>query len=530
MAEPCNASTDAFHDAGRYRRLVEAITDYAIYMLDPNGAVSSWNPGAERFKGYAADEIVGRHFSCFYTEEDRAAGRPAAGLATAEREGRWETEGWRLRKDGSRFWAHVVIDCIRGDHGETLGFAKITRDITERRETERALEQAREALFQAQKMEAVGQLTGGVAHDFNNLLTVILGGLDTLRRSEPHETARRDRALEMATYAAERAASLTARLLAFSRRQPLQPTPTDLNVLARNMEDMLHHIVGETVELEVRLAQRLWAVEVDRNQVENAILNLAVNARDAMPAGGKLMIETANTFLDQSYTAKDAEVRPGRYVVVAVSDTGSGMSKEVLARVFEPFYTTKEVGRGAGLGLSMVYGFVKQSGGHVTIYSEPDQGTTVKLYFPRYVGADVVEPASEALQPAASHGEVVLAVEDSDDVRAFSVASLSELGYRVLEAADAATALTILETDQPIDLLFTDIVLPDMSGRALVERAIAVRPDLKVLFTTGYSHDAVIHQGRLDAGVQLISKPFTFDQLAARVRDTLDLPSPPPPG
>ena len=509
----------------QFRLLVQGVADYAIYMLDPKGRVSSWNLGAQRIKGYSQGEIVGQHFSSFYTEEDRAAGLPARGLATAERAGRWETEGWRLRKDGSRFWAHVIIDCIRDDDGKVLGFAKITRDITERREAQRELEQAREALFQSQKMEAVGQLTGGVAHDFNNLLTVIIGGLDTLKRSDPHETVRRTRALDMSLYAAERAASLTSRLLAFSRRQPLQPTPTELNILVRNMTELLHRTLGESVELEGVLAPRLWQVEVDQNQLESAILNLAVNARDAMPDGGKLTIATENTHLDASYSAADAEVTPGQYVAVAVSDTGSGMSKESLARAFEPFYTTKEVGRGTGLGLSMVYGFVKQSGGHVTIYSEPDQGTTVKLYFPRYTGAGPIDAEPEALSPPAGAGEVVLVVEDNDDVRAYSVMSLSELGYVVLEARDAETALAILSVPSRIDLLFTDVVLPGESGRALVDKAALLRPGLKVLFTTGYSRDAIVHQGRLDAGVQLISKPFTFDQLAARVRDTLDQPS-----
>jgi nitrogen-specific signal transduction histidine kinase len=340
-----------------------------------------------------------------------------------------------------------VIDCIRDDDGKVVGFAKITHDNTERRDAQRALEEAREALFQSQKMQAVGQLTGGVAHDFNNLLTVIIGGLDTLKRCEPHEAVRRSRALNMSLHAAERAASLTSRLLAFSRRQPLQPTPTDLNILVRNMTELLHRTLGEAVELEGVLAARLWQIEVDQNQLESAILNLAVNARDAMPAGGKLTIETENTHLDESYAATDAEVLAGQYAVVAVSDTGAGMSKETLARAFEPFYTTKEVGRGTGLGLSMVYGFVKQSGGHVTIYSEPDQGTTVKLYFPRYTGAGATDAAPEALSPPASAGEVVLVVEDNDDVRAYSVMSLTELGYQVLEAGDAEAALVILSAE-----------------------------------------------------------------------------------
>ncbi|MFU0507638.1 ATP-binding protein [Pseudaminobacter sp. NGMCC 1.201702] len=384
---------------------------------------------------------------------------------------------------------------------------------------------AEDALRQAQKMEAIGQLTGGVAHDFNNLLTVIVGGLDTIKRSKPGDHARISRAAEMALQGAERAASLTGRLLAFSRRQPLEPKPLELNGLVREMTELLHRTLGEQVELEGVLAPRLWTVEVDQNQLESAILNLAVNARDAMPEGGKLTIETANTALDESYAATDTEVVPGQYVMIAVSDTGTGMPKDVLARVFEPFFTTKETGRGTGLGLSMVYGFVKQSGGHVTIYSEEGHGTTVKLYFPRYMGNASVDTASaEPVVPTSSEGEVILVVEDNDDVRAYSTMILSELGYIVVEAPEADAALKILRSDQRVDILFTDVVLPGKSGRVLADAAQEVRPDLKILFTTGYSRNAIVHQGRLDAGVELISKPFTFEQLASRVRDLLDRP------
>jgi CheY-like chemotaxis protein len=378
-------------------------------------------------------------------------------------------------------------------------------------------------LRQAQKMEAVGQLTGGVAHDFNNLLTVIIGGLDTIRRAKPGDTARIARAADMALQGANRAASLTTRLLAFSRRQPLEPKPLDANALVRDMTELLHRTLGEQVELEGVLASRLWTIEADQNQLESAIINLAVNARDAMPAGGKLTIETANTALDENYAAIDAEVVPGQYVMIAVSDTGTGMSREVLARAFEPFYTTKDVGRGTGLGLSMVYGFVKQSGGHVTIYSEEGHGTTVKLYFPRYLGdARQRDPLSDECAPLSSEGEVVLVVEDNDEVRSYSSQVLTELGYTVLEAANADEALAILKADQRIDLLFTDVVLPGRTGKQIADEALALRPALKVLFTTGYSRNAIVHHGRLDAGVQLISKPFTFEQLAVRVRDVLD--------
>ena len=508
----------------QFRLLVQGVTDYALYMLDLDGRVSSWNAGAERIKGYSRDEIVGQHFSRFYTDEEREAGVPDKGLQEAAAKGRWETEGWRVRKDGSRFWAHVVIDAIRNDAGEHIGFAKITRDVTERKNAERELEQARAALFQAQKMEAVGQLTGGVAHDFNNLLTVIIGGLDILARSQPTDTVRFHRALQMARHGAERAVSLTSRLLAFSRKQALEPTPTDLNALVRDTAELLHRTLGEQIELESVLSPRIWTVEVDQNHLESAILNLAVNARDAMPAGGKLTIETQNTFLDETYTARDAEVRPGQYVMIAVSDTGSGMSKTTLARVFEPFFTTKELGRGTGLGLSMVYGFVKQSGGHITIYSEEGQGTTVKLYFPRHLAnADSTgEENKEAKSPSASGNEVVLVVEDDPEVRAFSVTSLMELGYGVMQAENADAALSILRSDQRIDLLFTDVVLPGRTGRILADEAAIARPGLKVLFTTGYSRNAIVHHGRLDPGVRLLQKPFTFDQLASRIRQALD--------
>ncbi len=388
--------------------------------------------------------------------------------------------------------------------------------------------QAEEALRQAQKMEAVGQLTGGVAHDFNNLLTVIIGGLDTIRRNAPPDNARLTRAVDMASQGANRAATLTSRLLAFSRRQPLEPKPLDLNVSVRDSTELLHRTLGETIELETVLAPRLWPVEVDQSQLESAILNLAVNARDAMAAkdgagGRKLTIETANTLLDESYTATDSEVVPGQYAVISVSDSGEGMSREVLSRVFEPFYTTKEVGKGTGLGLSMVYGFVKQSGGHVTIYSEPGHGTTVKLYFPRYRGSlERDEAGAGGRPPESMSDEVVLVVEDNEDVRAYSVSILTELGYHVLEAADAEQGAAIARQPGRIDLLFTDVVLPGRSGRALADEVATIRPELKVLFTTGYSRNAIVHQGRLDAGVNLITKPFTFDQLAKRLRDVLD--------
>jgi signal transduction histidine kinase/DNA-binding response OmpR family regulator len=457
---------------------------------------------------------------------------------------------------GGLFFGHSQVDVFNGLAEERIIgmaaqaavaidnarlFKEAERELQQRRNAEAKLQElnanleervaaevaerakAEEALRQAQKMEAVGQLTGGVAHDFNNLLTVIIGGLETIKRSKPGDQARVARAVDMALQGAQRAAGLTARLLAFSRRQPLAPRALDVNVLVRDMTELLHRTLGEQIELEGVLVPRLWSVEADQNQLENAIVNLAVNARDAMPEGGKLTIETANAALDETYVAIDSEVVPGQYVMIAVSDTGMGMSKETLSRVFEPFFTTKEIGRGTGLGLSMVYGFVKQSGGHVTIYSEPGQGTTVKMYFPRHLGDSQRENLTEdAAVPTSSEDEVILVVEDNDDVRAYSTMVLAELGYKVLEAEEAEAALSILRTDARIDLLFTDVVLPGRTGRALADEAARIRPDLKVLFTTGYSRNAIVHQGRLDAGVNLISKPFTFEELGSRIRDVLD--------
>jgi len=389
--------------------------------------------------------------------------------------------------------------------------------------------QAEEALRQAQKMEAVGQLTGGVAHDFNNLLTVVTGNIGIAQRAlaEANVTdARARRALGGAMKGAERAATLTQRLLAFARRQPLAPQPTNVDKLLVGISDMLQRSLGELIRLEIVTAPGLWRVEVDPNQLETAILNLAVNARDAMPEGGQLVIETANAVLDENYSAAHAEVPAGQYVMIAVTDSGVGMPKEVADRVFEPFFTTKEIGKGTGLGLSMIYGFIKQSGGHVKLYSEPGEGTTVKIYLPRILR----EPASEEEDSAApsgvefsQHEETILVVEDDDDVRAYAVDSLRELGYRVLEAHDGPAALRLFERqEQPIDLLFTDVVMPGMTGRELADELRKSQRRLPVLYTSGYTRNAIVHAGRLDPGVDLIAKPFTFEDLAEKVRDVLD--------
>jgi PAS domain S-box-containing protein len=421
-------------------------------------------------------------------------------------------------------------------------FDAAQRELKERRRAEEALRELNinledlvrqktdeltrhaDALRQAQKMEAVGQLTGGVAHDFNNLLQIIVGNLDTLMRNLPPDDGRLRRAASQAMNGARRAAALTQRLLAFARRQALDPKPVDPNALIRGMSELLHRTLGEIYQIEVVLAGGLWKTEADPNELESALLNLAINARDAMPDGGKLTIETFNAHLDEAYATMHAEVLPGQYCAISVSDTGTGMDAETLSRVFEPFFTTKDQGKGTGLGLSQVYGFVKQSKGHVKIYSELGEGTTVKIYLPRLATDGAAEEAAESSPlPEAAVGEVILVVEDDPDVRAYSVESLRELGYHVLEAKDGPTALQVLAAHGSVDLIFTDVVLPGgLSGADVVARGRELYPAMKALFTTGYSRNAIVHHGRLDKGVHLLPKPFSFEDLAIRVRDLLD--------
>ncbi len=398
--------------------------------------------------------------------------------------------------------------------------ANLEAEIGERERTE-------EALRQAQKMEVIGQLTGGVAHDFNNLLQVIIGNLDAMRRADPSD--RVGRLVEAAMRGADRAAILTQRLLAFARRQPLEPKPIDVNKLVAGMSDLLRRTLGEGINIETILAGGLWRVSADANQLENAILNLAVNARDAMAGGGKLTIETANTYLDAGYAALHEEVREGQHILIAVTDTGAGMPPAVLAKAFDPFFTTKEVGKGSGLGLSQVYGFTKQSGGHVKIYSEVGVGTTIKIYLPRLVGAEEQAETGEsaAASPAGLQEERILVVEDDEDVRLSTVTILRDLGYSVIEASDGPAALRVLEQQPQIVLLFTDVGLPGgLDGRQLANEALRRRPGLKVLFTTGYARNAIVHNGRLDHGVEFIGKPFTSAGLAAKIRHILDGSSP----
>ena len=372
-------------------------------------------------------------------------------------------------------------------------------------------------------MEAVGQLTGGVAHDFNNLLTVIMGNLEHLDRVLPPAQPAK-RMIAAALRGASRAAMLTHRLLAFSRRQPLAPEVLSVNKLVAGMSDLMRRTLGEAILIEAVLAGGLWPTLADSNQLENALINLAINARDAMPEGGKLTIETANTHLDEAYARMNDEVQPGQYVGIFVTDTGIGMAPDTVAHAFEPFFTTKEIGQGTGLGLSQVFGFIKQSGGHVKIYSEVGEGTTVKLYLPRYRGSEnVVDERLESHQLPPGRSELVLVVEDDPDVRDYTVEMVGDLGYSVLSASDGASALRLLDSNREVSLLFTDVGLPGgMNGRQLAEQALRRQPRLKVLYTTGYARNAIVHQGRLDPGVEVIFKPFTYSDLATKIRRVLE--------
>ncbi len=396
---------------------------------------------------------------------------------------------------------------------------------TAMREQVAGREAAEAQIRQMQKMESIGQLTGGIAHDFNNMLAIVIGSLDLARRRMTGDPEKLMRCIDNAQEGAERAAALTARLLAFSRQQALAPLPLDINKLVAGMSELLRRTMGEQYMVETVLAGGLWRAFVDPSQLENAVLNLAVNARDAMEDGGRVTIETANTYLDDAYARERLDVSAGQYVMISVSDTGTGMTEEVIARAFDPFFTTKAVGKGTGLGLSQIFGFAKQTGGHVSIYSEIGEGTTVKIYVPRHMG-EAIDPRAprkaDSVLPEGRSGEVILVVEDEQRVRHFSVDALRELGYLVISAANGAEALKALGEQPTITMLFTDIVMPDMNGRKLADAAQAMRPDLKILYTTGYTRNAVVHNGMLDAGVAFLPKPFSVAQLAVKIREVMD--------
>ncbi|AQR74417.1 PAS domain-containing sensor histidine kinase [Sphingomonas sp. LM7] len=494
----------------RFRLLVQSVTDYAIYMLDIDGHVASWNAGAERFKGYLADEIIGRHFSDFYGEEDRAAGLPARALEQARTQGRFEAEGWRVRKDGTRFWASVVIDPVHDPLGELIGFAKITRDLTERRQSQIALEQAQQAFFQSQKMESLGQLTGGVAHDFNNLLAAIVGSLDLARRKMA-EGADISRFIDNAMKAAERGATLTQRMLAFARKQELKLETVDPAALVRGMAELLQRTIGGGVRIDTQFPLMLKRVHADPAQLELALLNLAVNARDAMPDGGRIVIAAR-----EEHVLTGEGLKPGDYVCLSVTDSGGGMDADTLARATEPFYTTKGIGKGTGLGLSMVHGFAEQCGGRLVLDSRLDEGTTADIWLP--VSDDAIKLCPDEASGDAPGPDqlVVLAVDDDALVLINTAAMLEDAGHRVLQAQSGQAALQLLG-EHRVDLLVTDYAMPEMTGAQLAQAAQAGWPALPVLLVSGY---AELPEG-IAADFTRLAKPFRQDQLLPAVEQAV---------
>jgi len=503
------AMDDALRESERrFRLLVQGVQDYAIYMLDPEGNITNWNAGAEAIKGYKAEEIVGRHFSVFYTEEDRAAGRPAIALKTALEEGKYSGEAQRVRKGGERFWASVLIDPIHDDEGELIGFAKITRDISEKKRAEEEIERSREALIQAQKMEAIGRLTGGVAHDFNNLLTVIRASADFLQRPGLSEE-KRARYVEAIAETAERAAALTGQLLAFARRQPLQPEPFDVNARLRGLQQIIGTTIGAAVRVALDLAEAPQMVEADPSQFDTAILNMVINARDAMPRGGEIRIGSAPA--EGVPPVRGHAPATGDFVVVRIQDTGSGIPPETLSHIFEPFFTTKPVDKGTGLGLSQVYGFAKQSHGEIDVESQVGVGTTFTLFLPR-TSAEERQASDDAAREVRSlTARRVLLVEDNEGVGNFAAGLLAELGQTVTWVGDAQAALDILEhRAHEFDLVFSDVVMPGLSGIELGQRVQREWPHLKVILTSGYSH-VIVEEGT--QGFPLLRKPYSIETL-----------------
>ena len=507
MTEQREAPNALIEAERRFRILVQGVTDYAIYMLDPDGHVTNWNAGAERIKGYSPDQIVGEHFSRFYTTEDFDAGVPKRALETARETGKYEAEGWRVRKDGTRFWASVVIDAIHGDDGKLIGFAKITRDMTEKRETQLRLEESREHLFRSQKMEALGQLTGGLAHDFNNLLTAILGAAELAGRNLDNPEKLK-RMLDGVRNSAQRGASLTKQLLAFARAQPLAIRQIDLRHFFGDVAQLVRPSLRSDIEVVTELSDMLWPVDADPGALELAILNLAFNARDAMQRGGTLKISAHNVVLEGQ-----PEGLKGEHVAVTVSDTGEGMSAEVKDRVFEPFFTTKSFGEGTGLGLSQVFGFTKQIGGAVTVESAPGEGATFTLYLPASRGASAEETRSNGGNALGR----ILIVEDDAVVAELAAGMLGELGFETTVTHSAKEALERLAGGEKPKLIFSDIVMP--GGITGIELARKVRdrfPELPILLTTGYSEQVAGSHG-----FPVLQKPYEMDSLARALGNVL---------
>jgi PAS domain S-box-containing protein len=495
----------------RFRLLVQGVTNYAIYMLSPTGIITNWNAGAERIKGYTHDEAVGQHFSRFYTEEDRIANAPSRGLGIAAKVGRYENEGWRVRKDGTRFWAHVVVDAIHDDNGTLIGFAKVTRDITEKKDAAEALKRADAALFQSQKMEAIGQLTGGIAHDFNNLLSVMSSSLDLL--SSRLRDEQDVRLIDSMQRAVTRGANLTQQLLSFARQQPLKVERLDINSVIGGFESVLRRACNTSITFEMDLQSELVPVMLDEARFEAALLNLIVNARDAMQSGGQLTVRTENIALADGQAGS---LKAGRYVKLTVVDTGTGMSRETASRAFEPFFTTKEVGKGTGLGLSQVYGFIAQSGGEVILASELGKGTSVSIYLPASESESTSPTASRNDRPAR---DTVLIVEDEPDLMRAAADLFRALGFEVLTAGEGKDAIDILERTDNIGLVFTDVIMPNgMSGIELARQTRRRWPKIKSILASGYPLPALkAEHGNID-DFPFVSKPYRLSDIARKLR------------
>jgi PAS domain S-box-containing protein len=498
----------------QFRLLIQSVTDYAIYMLSPEGIITNWNAGAERIKGYTPQEIIGQHFSKFYGSEDVAAGLPQVGLATAFREGRFEKEGWRYRKDGSKFWASVVIDAIRTPDGELIGYAKITRDMTERKQAQEQLERAREAMAQSQKMDAIGQLTGGVAHDFNNLLMAVLGSLELIRKRLP-EDARLKLLLNNAFEGARRGVSLTQRMLSFARRQELSLTAVDVKALVSGMSGILDRSLGPLMTIETDIQEGLPCIKADVNQLETALLNLTVNARDAMPNGGTIKIFA---HLVATPPVMGTKALNGECVVLSVSDTGEGMDSDTLSRAREPFFTTKGVGKGTGLGLSMVHGMTEQLGGRLRIESFKGRGTSVELWLPLFHGEMLPVPAAEVTVAASDNKSLVIVVVDDDQlVLTNTKAMLEDFGHTVTAAISGPAALEVIRKTPHVDLVITDQAMPQMTGMQLAAAIRVDWPNLPILLVSGYAE----LPSKTAFELPKLAKPFSLDDLEDAVARTI---------
>ena len=499
------SNLESLTEQQRFQLLINSITDYAIYMLDTEGRITTWNPGAERFKGYFAEEIIGQNFSVFFTAADREARLPQKALAAALAEGRFEAEGWRVRKDGSRFYVNAVLDPIYDPDGNHIGFAKITRDLTERKMAQEELDETRAALVQSQKLQALGELTGGIAHDFNNLMTVVAGSADFLIRKPDLPFDKRKQYLEAIAETADRATTLTNHLLAFGRRQPIKPEVLDLNVRLDAISEVLSRTLGSAIQVELETGEAVGRVEVDVAQLETAILNAAVNARDAMPDGGTITLSTRNLH------------EAGRdYVALSISDSGQGMPAEVIERAFEPFFTTKEVGKGTGLGLSQIHGFAAQAGGRAEIRSKEGEGTTISLILPQ-TEKKLARAAPAPSMSKLPEGLRVLLVEDNPQVREFAEGLLEDLGCRVVSAESGEDALGQLKVSG-IDLVLSDVVMPGMSGVELAHKVQEIHPNVPILLATGYS-DEIVKRG---SEFSVLLKPFGAADLSKAMTAALN--------